>query len=69
MQKILWGNADVFEKKGVAKKATQKMLKLKGLQIDCSRNAVRVGEGRRDQTGTRQQNRAHYIPHPLLFVK
>jgi len=30
----LGGNADVCENKGIAEKATQKLLKLKGLKID-----------------------------------
>jgi len=30
----LGGNADVYENKGIAEKATQKLLKLKGLKID-----------------------------------
>jgi len=33
----LGGNADGCEKKGVAEKATQKMLKTKELEIDCLR--------------------------------
>jgi len=30
----LGGNADVYENKGIAENATQKLLKLKGLKID-----------------------------------
>ncbi len=48
----LGGNADGCENKGVAKIATQKMLNTKKLKIDCLRGALRVGEGRRDETGT-----------------
>jgi hypothetical protein len=38
---ILGGNTDDFDNKGVAEIATQKILKRKGLKIDCWRNAVR----------------------------
>jgi len=48
----LGGNADGCEDKGLAKIATQKCLKTKELKIDCSRDAVRVADGRRDETGT-----------------
>ena len=51
--KILGGNADVCEKKGDPKVATQKMMKIKELKIDCLRNAVRAGEEKRGETGTR----------------
>ena len=50
--KKLGGNADDCENKAVAEKATQKILKTKELKIDCLRGAVRVAEGRRDETGT-----------------
>jgi hypothetical protein len=50
--KITGGNADICENKGVAKIATQKMLKTKELQIDGLRDALRVREGRRDEAGT-----------------
>jgi hypothetical protein len=66
--KKLGGNADGCENKGVVKIATQKMLKRKGLKIDDLR-ALRVGEGRRDETGTRQQNLNQRIQWTLLFVK
>ena len=55
-RKITGGNADVCEKKGDPKIATQKMMKIRELKIDHSRDAVRVGEERRDETGTRQRN-------------
>jgi hypothetical protein len=48
----LGGNADGCENKGVAKIATQKLMKLRELKIDRLRDAVRVAEGRRDETGT-----------------
>jgi hypothetical protein len=48
----LGGNADRFENKGVAKIATQKLMKIGELKIDHCRDAARVGEGRRDGTGT-----------------
>jgi len=50
--KITGGNADGCEKKGVAKIATQKLWKIKELRIDRFRGALRVAEGRRDETGT-----------------
>jgi hypothetical protein len=40
---ILGGNADDLENKGVAEIATQKILKRKGLKIDCWRNPLRFG--------------------------
>jgi hypothetical protein len=48
----LGGNADGCENKGVAEKATQKMVKTKGLQIDCLPDALRVDDERREETGT-----------------
>jgi hypothetical protein len=36
----LGGNADVYENKGIAEKATQKLLKQKGLKIDQGRVSV-----------------------------
>ena len=59
--KITGGNADRCENKGVAKIATQKLMKIRELQIDRLRDAVRVGEVRRGETGTRQQNLDSYI--------
>jgi len=50
--KKLGGNADACENKGVVKIATQKNLKTKELKIDCLRDALRVGEVRRGETGT-----------------
>ena len=50
--KILGGNADSFENKGLEKKATQMLMKTRELKIDHFRDAVRVGEERRDETGT-----------------
>ena len=52
IRKITGGDADRCENKGLAKKATQKLVKLKELKIDGLRDAVRVGEVRRDETGT-----------------
>jgi hypothetical protein len=46
--KITGGNADGFEKKGVAKKAIQKLLKIKGQKYHRFRDALRVAEERRD---------------------
>jgi hypothetical protein len=51
--KITGGNADRCENKGVAKKATQKLLKTKGQKYHRLRDALRVAEERRDKTGTR----------------
>ena len=51
-RKITGGNADVFENKRFVKIATQKNLKTKELKIDRLQDAVRVGEGRRSETGT-----------------
>jgi hypothetical protein len=50
--KILGGNADVFENKGVVKIATQMLMKIRELKIDHIRDAVRVAEERRGETGT-----------------
>jgi hypothetical protein len=50
--KKLGGSADGGQNKGVAKIATQKLLKPMELQIDHFRDAVRVGEVRRGETGT-----------------
>lgn len=52
VRKILGGNADNYENKGVEKKGIQKMLKTDELKIDGSRDAVRVEAGGRDETGT-----------------
>jgi hypothetical protein len=52
LRKITGGNADGSENKGVAKIATQKLWKIKELKIDHLRDALRVAEGRRDETGT-----------------
>jgi hypothetical protein len=46
------GNADDCENKGVAKIATQKMLKTQELKIDGLRDALRIDVGRRDEWGT-----------------
>jgi hypothetical protein len=54
--KILGGNADGCENKGVVKIATQKSMKIRELKIDRFGGAVRVAEVRRDETGTRQEN-------------
>jgi hypothetical protein len=51
--KITGGNADGCENKGVAKIATQKVLKTKKLRIDGLWDALRVAERMRGQTGTR----------------
>jgi hypothetical protein len=53
LRKITGGNADDFENKGVGKIATQKLMRIRELKIDPFRDAVRVGEVRRDETGTR----------------
>jgi len=50
--KITGGNADRSENKGVAKIATQKLMKIGELKIDHFQDAVRVAEERRDETGT-----------------
>jgi hypothetical protein len=50
--KITGGNADGCENKGVAKKATQMLMKIRELKIDRFRDALRVAEERRDETGT-----------------
>ena len=52
IRKITGGDADRCENKGLAKKATQKLVKLKELKIDGLRDAVRVGDVRRDEAGT-----------------
>jgi hypothetical protein len=52
LEKITGGNADRCENKGVAKIAIQMLMKLRELKIDRWRDAVRVGEERRDETGT-----------------
>ena len=52
-RKITGGNADRCENKGVVKIATQKLMKIRELKIDHFRDAVRVAEGRRGETGTR----------------
>jgi hypothetical protein len=68
--KKLGGNADGCENKGVVKIAAQKALKTKKLRIDGLRDALRVAEGRRDETGTLSAEPWIIdIPHPLLFVK
>jgi hypothetical protein len=50
--KILGGNADGYENKGVVKIATQMLMKTMELKIDHFVDAVRVDERRRDETGT-----------------
>jgi hypothetical protein len=50
-----YSNAEGGENRGLARRATQKVLKRKELQIDCFLGAVRVAEGRRGRPGTRQQ--------------
>jgi hypothetical protein len=45
---ILWGNADVFQNKGVAKKAIHKCLKLKDEQIDARGGAIHKYMKRKD---------------------
>ena len=50
--KILGGNADGCENKGVAKIATQMLMKLRELKIDQLRDALRVAKGSREETGT-----------------
>jgi hypothetical protein len=45
------GNADGFENKGVAKRSTQKLMKIRELKIDRFRGAVQVAEERRGGTG------------------
>jgi hypothetical protein len=67
--RILGGNADASENKGVAKIATQKSLKTRELKIDCLRGALRVGTGRRDETGTLSATLIRRIPYRLLIVK
>jgi hypothetical protein len=52
LRRITGGNADDSENKGVVKIATQKLMKIRELQIDLFRNTVRVAEERRDETGT-----------------
>ena len=52
MRRITGGNADDSENKGVVKIATQKLMKIRELQIDHFRGALRVAEERRDETGT-----------------
>jgi hypothetical protein len=49
--KKLGGNADGYENKGFAGKATQKMLKTKELKIDRLRGALRVREGKERRNG------------------
>jgi hypothetical protein len=44
IRKIRGGNADRCENKGLAKKATQKLMKLKELKIDRFRDAVEWGK-------------------------
>jgi hypothetical protein len=50
---ITAGNADRCENKGVAKIGIQMLMKIRELKIDCFRDALRVEEGRRGETGTR----------------
>jgi hypothetical protein len=50
--KILGGNADGCENKGVAKKAIQKMLITRELKIDDLPNSLRVAVGKNEETGT-----------------
>jgi hypothetical protein len=50
--RITGGNADGCENKGVAKIAIQELMKIRELKIDRFRDAVRVGEVRRDEPGT-----------------
>jgi hypothetical protein len=52
LTKILGGNADGCENKGVAEKATQKLMKIRELKIDGFRGALRAAEEGRGETGT-----------------
>jgi len=49
---ILGGNADRCENKGVAEKATQKMLKGKGIKIDGAQKRGCFAGKRKEEAGT-----------------
>jgi hypothetical protein len=73
--KILGGNADKCENKGVAKKGIQKLMKIRELKIDGFGGVLRVAEERRDETGTlsaepwvENYRMLHYLSNDKLTV-